>query len=95
MTLRQQPLYHDRRVAGFWAAVRVGTTADIDDQAWTDAYNNGALVGTCRECGQYLRPGVPYRIGPVKWYPATCAGCHYETAAHGPRPPKKKNGGLE
>lgn len=96
--IRQQPLYHDRRVAGFWAAVRIGATVEIDDTAWNDALGKGELVGTCRTCGHYLRPGHSYTIGAVKWYPATCtaAGCRYEAAAHGPRPtspPKQRNGG--
>lgn len=94
--IRQQPLYHDRRVAGFWAAVRIGNTVEIDGDAWTAALKNGDLVGTCRECGDYLRPGQPYNIGPVNWYPATCArpGCSYEVAGHGPRPikPRKETG---
>jgi hypothetical protein len=58
MTLRQQPLYHDRRIAGFWATVRVGATVEIDDQAWLDALRKGELVGTCRTCGGYLIPGI-------------------------------------
>jgi hypothetical protein len=95
--IRQQPLYHDRRVAGFWAAIRVGATVEIDDVAWKNALAKNELVGTCRECGHYLRPGQPYTIGRVKWYPATCeaTACRYETAGHGPRPatPKQQNGG--
>lgn len=94
MSLNQQPLYHDRRVAGFWATVRIGATREIDDQAWTNALVKGELVGTCRQCGGYLRPQQPYTTGVTKWYPASCSSCRYETAGHGPRPAKKKNGGL-
>lgn len=99
MTLRQQPLYHDRRTAGFWATVRIGATVEIDDQAWAAALDRNELVGTCRKCGNYLRPETPYQTGATKWYPATCTrpGCRYETAGHGPRPEKhakKQNGGL-
>jgi hypothetical protein len=99
MTLRQQPLYHDRRIAGFWATVRVGATVEIDDQAWLDALRKGELVGTCRTCGGYLIPGMSYTVGATKWYPGTCRDCRYETAAHGPRPAKNattktQNGGL-
>lgn len=98
MTLRQQPLYHDRRTAGFWATVRIGVTVEIDDQAWAAALDKSELVGTCRICGHYLRPETPYKTGVTKWYPATCTGpgCRYETAGHGPRPiiTKNKNGGL-
>lgn len=95
--IRQQPLFHDRRVAGFWAAVRIGATVEIDDTAWKAALEKGDLVGTCRECGHYLRPGESYRIGRVTWYPAACSrtGCTYQTAGHGkrPEPAKKKDGG--
>lgn len=89
--IRQQPLYHDRRIAGFWAAVRVGNTRDIDDTAWTNALRNQELVGTCRDCGAYLRPGQPYTVGAAHWYPAKCDSCPYETAAHGPRPQQSKS----
>lgn len=94
MSLRQQPLYHDKRVAGFWAAVRIGSTVDIDDTAWKTAQAAGTLVGTCRDCGHYLRPGEPYQVGRTWWYPATCTAvsCRYETAGHGPHPPKTRTG---
>lgn len=92
MTLRQQPLYHDKRIAGFWATVRVGNTVEIDDTAWRNAIADGTLVGTCRDCGNYLTPGEPYQVGQTWWYPATCTtdGCQYQLAGHGPRPPKPK-----
>lgn len=91
MTLRQQPLYHDRRTAGFWATVRIGATVEIDSTSWRMALEKGELVGTCRACGHYLRPENPYTVGAVTWYPARCTGdgCEYETAAHGPRPEKQ------
>lgn len=93
MTLRQQPLYHDKRVAGFWATVRIGATVEIDDTEWKNAMARGELVGTCRRCGHYLSPDAPYTVGSTTWYPATCsaAGCRYETAGHGPRPIPPKN----
>jgi hypothetical protein len=94
MTLRQQPLYHDRRVAGFWATVRIGATVEIDDAEWKNAIARDELVGTCRACGNYLRPGAPYQVGRTWWYPATCTAeaCRYETAGHGPHPPKTRTG---
>lgn len=75
---------------GIWT--RYLTAGYIDDAAWRHARETRQHVGTCKRCGQPLRPGRPYRVGPVTWYPAECIStvCDYETAAHGPRPVKAK-----
>lgn len=72
----------------------VGADDCIDDAAWQHARDTKQHVGTCprQPCGQPLAPGERYRLGPVDWYPAACTGpgCDYNTAAHGPRPARKK-----
>lgn len=84
----QQTLMHDPNHAGLWPSVRIGSTVDVDDVAWRAARDTHQFVGTCRVCGNLLRPGRPYAVGRVLWYPATCIAdaCGNEIAAHGPRP---------
>lgn len=91
--MEQQALMHDPSHAGLWPSVRIGHSTDVDDAAWRAAHDTHQFVGTCRACGNLLRPGRPYAVGPVLWYPATCIAeaCGSELAGHGPRPePKPK-----
>ncbi len=59
--------------------------------AWDQALRGEITIGFCPRDQHPLKPGEPYEIGRTIWYPATCsgAGCTFETAGHGPRPPKK------
>lgn len=57
----------------------------VIDALWRDAITQRAFVGTCPECGGYLRPGAPYPQGRYRTgYTATCAGCEHEYGAMGP-----------
>lgn len=91
----QQALMHDPHKAGLWPSLRIGSTVDVDDTAWRTARDANQFVGTCRECGSLLRPGRPYTVGRVLWYPATCIAetCGNEIAGHGPRPAAEKTKG--
>lgn len=77
---------------GIWS--RFLTAGVVDDAAWRHARETLQHVGTCRRCGDALRPETPYTVGPLVWYPAVCtsASCDHEMAAHGPRPEKKSKG---
>lgn len=96
--MTQQPLIgrpgHRRNL---WARVLDGYDTVVD-AAWRDAITASQYVGTCGHlgtsgltCGQPLRPGEPYEVGALTWYPAACAAGH-ESSAHGPRPEKTKKG---
>lgn len=68
---------------------------NVHDGAWRAAMAAYEPVGTCPRGGDHLlRPGEPYKLGPVWWYPAECRrqDCDYETAAHGARPAAKGRG---
>jgi hypothetical protein len=92
----QAALVHTPGTGGIWRRYRLDSGA-INAAPWLDALSRGELVGTCRWCGGYLRPGPPYRLGLTDWYPARCTGrgdqpgCGREPAAHGPRPKIKHN----
>lgn len=90
---REPTLIRDPDRAGIWRAYLL-PNGDVHGTAWEDARARDTLIGTCRACGSYLRPGRPYKAGAATWYPATCIQpqCRYETAAHGPRPAEKKRG---
>ncbi|AGL19516.1 hypothetical protein [Actinoplanes sp. N902-109] len=85
-----------RRRREIWASMCSGRD-EVIDADWRAAIAEHQPVGTCGKvtgrmaCGQPLRPGMPYKVGGVTWYPAECPQGH-ETAAHGARPvkPKKK-----
>lgn len=77
---------------GLWTKVKDGDGC-VHDGAWRTAMALLEHVGTCRRCGQPLKPREPERLPGGRWqYPAVCtgAGCDYDTAAHGPRPAKKE-----
>lgn len=90
-----QPTGHRKDI---WASLCIGYDA-VSGLLWQQARDGGQHVGTCHrrlptglECGRPLRPGEPYEVGNVIWYPADCEAGH-ETAAHGARPEKSKKGG--
>jgi hypothetical protein len=85
------PGRHRREI---WPSLCIGHDT-VSDILWRQAIADGQPVGTCSRtsesgmaCGRPLRPGEPYTVGQLVWYPASCAAGH-ETAAHGARPPKK------
>lgn len=89
--MSQQPLVTgNEHRGGLWSKV-LDADHNVVAAAWRHASDTHQHVGTCRRCGQQLRPGRPYDVGQVTWYPAECVStvCDYETAAHGPRPAKK------
>jgi len=81
------------RAVGLWRRVLWNDGA-VMDAAWRDAIDTRQFVGSCRQarCGGNLRPGTPYTVGQVVWYPARCNACSAEPAAHGPKPVKAKKG---
>lgn len=84
--MSEAALTHDGK-GGIWHRYLAGRA--INAAPWHDAIARDQLVGTCKPCGGYLRPGKPYRIGLVDWFPATCVSCRNEIAAAGPRPKEK------
>lgn len=91
----QQPLV-DRpgHRGGLWHTV-LDNHDQVVDAAWKHATDTGQHVGTCRRCHQPLKPGTPYQVGRITWYPADCTSttCDGHTAARGPRPARKSQGG--
>jgi hypothetical protein len=50
--------------------------------AWLRACaEGGAYVGTCRECGGYLKPRHPETVGRRTDYEATCVSCSHGVLA--------------
>lgn len=90
----QAALVHNPDKAGLWRRVLL-TDGAVNAAPWHDAIAQQQLVGTCKPCGGYLKPGLPYRVGLIDWFPAHCigrgdnAGCGGEMAAAGPRPKQK------
>ncbi|MBM0275114.1 hypothetical protein [Micromonospora tarensis] len=88
---QQAALIHHPGRGGIWRKFLLpGRT--INAAPWLDALAQHHPVGTCRDCGGYLKPGKPYRpAGSTRdWYPATCDTCKADTAAAGPSQRKKK-----
>jgi len=87
----QAALIHVPGRGGIWPRYLLPGTRAINAAPWMHALAVGDLVGTCRKCGGYLKPGQPYRVDRVDWYPAICktVGCRWEMAAAGPKPKKK------
>jgi hypothetical protein len=90
-----QPTRQHRRE--IWRSLCTGYDT-VSDILWRQAMTANQPVGTCGRlgatglaCGQPLRPGEPYEVGNLWWYPADCAAGH-ETAAHGARPEKTTKG---
>lgn len=61
----------------------------INAAPWHSALSTGDLVGSC-PCGGYLKPGKPYQVDRIRWYPSTCTNCGTDAADPGPAPRKKK-----
>lgn len=83
---------------GIWSRL-LDTNRCIDDAAWRYHQTTGQDVGKCghltpdgRACGQPLKPGEPYKVGPRDAYPAVCIRPvdPHESVAYGPRPQKPK-----
>lgn len=56
----------------------------IDSIAWNRAAEEGAHVGTCRECGFHTVANPTYQAGSITWYSGYCTnaqGCGKEFAA--------------
>lgn len=88
----QAALIHDGR-GGIWPRYLLPGTHAVNAAPWAHALATRGLVGTCRKCGSYLRPGQPYKPAGSnrEWYPAACMSCPWEMAAAGPRPrPRRK-----
>jgi hypothetical protein len=81
------------RPVGLWRRLLWDNGAVIDS-AWREALAAGQFVGSCRQprCGGNLKPGHPYEVGHVVWYPARCTACDAEPSAPGPKPVKAKKG---
>jgi hypothetical protein len=85
----QPALIHDGK-GGIWPRYRTG--GRINAAPWHHALSAAELVGTCR-CGGYLKPGRPYAVDRILWYPATCLRCGQDVANPGPTPaPKRRRG---
>lgn len=65
---------------GLWQAVLI--SGAVSGLLWDAARDGGQMVGTCG-CGGLLRPGVPYEVGRVVWFPGECVTCGRETAGRG------------
>lgn len=87
MATEQPALIHDGQTA-VWPRFRL-PTGRINAAPWWHAVAAGELVGTCR-CGGYLRPGKPYSVGPIDWFPTTCHACGADEAHRGPTPQRKR-----
>ncbi|MFV2094846.1 hypothetical protein ACFHW1_05055 [Micromonospora sp. LOL_014] len=87
MATEQPALLHDGQTA-IWPRFRL-PTGRINAAPWHHALSAGELVGTCH-CGGYLKPGRPYQLGRVDWFPATCHACGADTAHRGPLPRGRK-----
>lgn len=72
--------------AGLWRTYV--TDGNIDHHAWMRACSQAGWVGTCRRCGDYLRPERPDDRGAGRTdYLARCRdpACGYELVAPGGR----------
>ncbi|MET7949236.1 hypothetical protein [Micromonospora sp. NPDC005324] len=89
---QQAALIHQPGRGGIWRRFLLAGHTAINAAPWLDAVAQRSPVGTCRRDGGYLYPGQPYRpaSGNRDFYPATCATCHQDTAAPGPRPTRKR-----
>lgn len=78
------------RPVGLWRQFLWQDGAVIDS-AWREAKATGRFVGSCRQprCGGNLKPGDPYMVGQLVWYPARCNACGAEPSAPGPKPAAK------
>lgn len=60
---------------GLWARY-VDGDGSVNHAAWLRARATREHVGTCRECGNPLRPEAPYDAGGGRTaYEATCVSC--------------------
>lgn len=90
--MTQQPLIgHQQHHGGFWSNVK-DPDGGVHDGAWRLAIQLHQHVGTCKECGQQLKPSEPDTGGRITFYPAICIGCGHELVGRGPRPEKPKKG---
>ncbi|MFI2663714.1 hypothetical protein [Micromonospora carbonacea] len=92
----QAPLIPRTDGPDIWRRFRLDGSHRINAAPWEDARARGEPVGTCRNptagkaCGGYLKPGKPYRVDRIDWYPTTCGTCGNEAAARGPSPPRRR-----
>ncbi|WP_431976160.1 hypothetical protein [Micromonospora haikouensis] len=93
----QAPLIPTHHGPDIWRRFRLTGSRRINAAPWMDALSRGEHVGTCRTptatgkaCGGNLKPGKPYRAGPIDWYPTVCDACGSETAARGPAPARRR-----
>lgn len=69
-TLTERPAFNPLD-HGLWARYRAGN--EIEHAAWMRACAEGAWVGTCRRCGDYLIPLRPHQVsGKRTDYEAHC-----------------------
>ncbi|MFI1195503.1 hypothetical protein ACH4T9_19910 [Micromonospora sp. NPDC020750] len=94
----QAPLIARLDGPDIWRRFRLAGSHRINAAPWMDALSRREHVGTCRTptgsgkaCGGNLKPGKPYRVDRVDWYPTVCATCGNEAAARGPAPARRRN----
>lgn len=82
---------HDPDVHSLWT--RFVDDGQVRDVLWLNAVEAAEFVGTCRECGGFLKPHKPIRVSKNRFdYEAECVQCGQEVVCPDGKVSRRKAG---